>query len=64
MRIYKEITNDLYHGEHLCGASDNQATYILSSALALDAHSEYVARYQRIPPAAWYNRHFSFERIK
>lgn len=62
MNIYKEITND--HGcPRQCNASDNFAVYILTSALAHDLYHEFVEKYDRIPTAAWYNRHFEFERI-
>lgn len=59
MRVYKEVTND--NGvAHRCSASDNYATYILTSAYAHDLHNSYLDRYNRLPCARWFNRHFTF----
>lgn len=63
MRIYKEKTSDNGYIRK-CYASDNFAEYQLTSAYAHDLHSEYLERYNRIPSSRWYNRHFSFTRIK
>ena len=63
MNIYQEITND--HGSaKSCTASDNNAEYILTSAMAHDAYNDYVDQYNRQPSARWYHRHFQFNRIK
>ena len=63
MRIYKEITDD--HGyTKKCYAIDNFAEYQLKSAYAHDLYNEYLQQYNREPSARWYNRHFSFIRIK
>ena len=61
--IYKEITSDK-GCEWERYASDNSATYILTSAYAHDMYSEFVDKYGRIPSARWYHRHFSFERVQ
>lgn len=59
---FLEITND--RGVRLtCGASNNNAEYILTSARARDAYHEYVDRYDRLPSSKWYRSHFAFERI-
>ena len=61
--IYKEVTND--RGYQLpCYASNNAATYILTSAYAHDMYSEFVKKYGRIPSSKWYRRHFDFERVQ
>lgn len=63
MRIYKEKTSD--NGYCMtCAAVDNNADYLLTSATAHDLYNEYTRKYQRLPSASWYNRHFSFQRIK
>lgn len=63
MRIYKEKTDDNSYKREVC-ASDNMATYILTSANAHDLYDAYIERYNRVPSSKWFNRHFSFERIK
>lgn len=63
MNTYKEITDDRGCAQR-CGARDNQATYILTSAAAHDLRSAYMERYDRQPSARWYNRHFTFKRVK
>lgn len=63
MRIYKENTSDNGYIRN-CYARDNFAEYQLTSAHAHDLYNEYLQRYYREPSAAWYNRHFSFIRIK
>lgn len=61
--IYKEVTND--RGCQLpCYASNNAATYILTSAYAHDMYSEFVDKYNRIPSAQWYRKHFNFEMVQ
>ena len=61
--IYKEITSDKgCKWERY--ASNNSATYIITSASAHDMYSEFVDKYGRIPSAQWYHRHFSFERVQ
>lgn len=63
MNTYLEITPD--HGAALrFYASDNSATYILTSARAHDAVTLYREKYGRCPSSRWYRRHFCFERIK
>ena len=60
--IYKEVTND--RGYQLpCYASNNAATYILTSAYVHDMYSEFVDKHGRIPSSPWYRRYFDFERI-
>lgn len=63
MQTYQEITRDNGPQKH-CTASDNTATYVLTSAYAHDLHDDYLQRYRRAPSARWYNRHFNFTRIK
>ena len=60
--IYKEVTSD-NGNEWRCFASDNYATYILTSSHAHDLYIKYRQRYERIPSARWYNKHFNFERV-
>ena len=60
--IYKEVTSD-NGNEWSCYASDNYATYILTSSHAHDLYIKYRQRYERIPSARWYNKHFNFERV-
>lgn len=61
--IFKEVTNDKGY-QKPCYASDNSATYILSSAYAHDMYSEFVDKYGRIPSAQWYRKNFNFERVQ
>ena len=61
--IYKEVTNDKGCKTYRY-ASNNAATYILTSAYAHDMYSEFVQKYDRIPSAQWYRRHFDFERVE
>lgn len=62
MRTYKEVTAD--KGWEMKGyASDNNATYILTSARAHDMYDDFEERYARHPTSRWFNRHFMFERI-
>lgn len=56
---FKEITEDNGTSK-ICTASDNSATYILTSAMAKDKYSDYVERYDRLPSSRWYNKHFRF----
>ena len=60
--IYKEVTSDNGNGWS-CFAYDNYATYILTSSHAHDLYIKYRQRYERIPSAKWYNKHFNFERV-
>lgn len=62
MRTYREVTTD--NGVELkCFASNNSATYILTSARGHDMHTEFVEKYDRLPSSGWYNKHFSFESV-
>ena len=61
--IYKEITSDK-GSKWERYASDNFATYILTSAYAHDLYDDYVEKYGRFPSSQWYRRHFSFERVQ
>ena len=61
--IYKEVTDDRGYQSH-CHASNNSATYILTSANAHDMYSEFVDKYGRVPSSQWYRRHFDFERVQ
>ena len=61
--IYKEVTNDRGCQTYRY-ASNNAATYILTSAYAHDMYSEFVDKYGRIPTAQWYRKHFDFERVQ
>ena len=61
--IYKEVTNDRGCQTYRY-ASNNAATYILTSAYAHDMYSEFVDKYGRIPSAQWYRKHFNFERVQ
>ena len=63
MRIYKENTSDNGYIRN-CYASDNFAEYQLKSAYAHDLYNESLQLHNREPSARWYNRHFSFIRIK
>ena len=63
MNTYREVTDDRGCAQR-CGACDNQATYILISAEAHDLRGAYMERYGRQPSARWYNKHFTFERVK
>ena len=63
MKRFIEITSDKgieYHSH----ASDNSATYILTSAYAHDMYYDFVQKYGRIPSSKWYHRHFNFERVQ
>lgn len=60
--IYKEITSDKGCKRERC-ASDNYATYILTSAYAHDMYYDFVQKYGRVPSSQWYHRHFNFERV-
>lgn len=62
MKVYKEITEDRGWAMRR-GASNNFATYILTSAYAHDLYNDYVKKYERAPTSQWLNRHFSFELI-
>ena len=60
MKRFIEITSDKgieYHSH----ASDNSATYILTSAYAHDLYDDYVDKYDRLPSSRWFNRHFNFK---
>lgn len=61
--IYKEVTDDRGFQSY-CHASNNYATYILTSAYAHDMYDEFVDKYGRIPSAQWYHRHFNFEMVQ
>ena len=61
--IYKEVTNDRGY-KKCCSASNNAATYILTSAYAHDLYYDFVQKYGRIPSSQWYHRHFNFERVQ
>lgn len=60
---YKEITSDK-GCKWYCYATDNSATYILTSSLAHDRYLSYAHKYGRIPSAQWYRKHFNFERVQ
>lgn len=60
---YKEVTADNGY-QRYCHASDNSASYILTSAYAHDMYSEFVDKYGRVPSSQWYRRHFDFERVQ
>lgn len=62
MRTYREITTDK-GWEMTRRASDNKADYILTSARMHDLYNDYIAKYDRIPTAAWYRKHAEFECI-
>ena len=61
--IFKEVTDDRGYQKY-CYASNNSATYILTSAYAHDMYTEFVDKYSRIPSAHWYRKHFNFERVQ
>ena len=63
MNTYREVTDDRGCAQR-CVARDNRATYILISAEAHDLRGAYMERYGRQPSARWYNKHFTFERVK
>lgn len=60
---FKEVTTDNGYAKK-CYASDNQAEYIITSAMGHDLVFEFEEKFQRQPTSRWYNRHFRFERIK
>jgi len=63
MTTFIENTND--HGyKKECYASNNAAAYILTSARPHDMVSDYQEKYNRWPSSKWYNKYFSFDRIK
>lgn len=60
---FQEITDD--HGvSKRVFASNNNATYIITSARARDLCSEFVEKWNRNPSSSWLNSNFRFERIK
>ena len=61
--IYKEITSDRGYKTYRY-ASNNSATYILTSAYGHDMYSEFVEKYGRIPSAQLYRKHFNFKRVQ
>ncbi len=62
-RVYKEKTND--NGiEKVVYASNNYATYIVTSAIAKDLIFEFMERHGRYPSSSWLNGNIRFERIK
>lgn len=61
--IYKEITSDRGYKTYRY-ASNNSATYILTSAYGHDMYYDFVQKYGRIPSAQWYRKHFNFERVQ
>ena len=61
--IYQEITSDK-GSKWDCYASDNCATYILTSSLAHDKYLSYVHKYGRTPRSRWYRKNFNFERVQ
>ena len=63
-RTYIECTGDRGCAKE-CSASDNWATYILTSARMKDLLSEYQYKYgSRWPSSQWYHRHARFEETK
>lgn len=60
--VFKEITGDNGMPKK-CFASNNCATYILTSAIAKDKYSDYVQKYEKPPSSRWYNKHFKFTKI-
>lgn len=63
MRVYKEITDDNGAAKR-CHASNNFAEYVLTSAEGRDLYDAYLNKYERLPGSSWFNRHFSFRRVK
>ena len=63
MYTFLEITSD-HSYEKRAYASDNKATYILTSAYAHDMYTDYLDKYYREPSSRWFNKHFQFERLK
>ena len=59
---FQEITSD-QGPKKAVTASNNSAVYILTSALAKDAYSEFISKYNRLPSSSWYNRNFRFKRV-
>lgn len=60
---YKEVSADKGYQSY-CHASNNSATYILTSAYAHDKYSEFVYKYGRIPSSKWYRKNFNFKRVQ
>lgn len=63
---FQEITSD--HGcAQTCYASDNNATYIITSARGHEMITEYRDKYffqgRFWPTAAWYHKHFTWKRF-
>lgn len=63
MKTYKEITNDNGYAKQ-CNASNNEATYIITSSLGHDLYNEFVQKHDRLPSSSWYNRNFRFKLVK
>ena len=59
MRVFIEDTSDR-GWEKKVHASNNNATYILTSAQMHDLYQDYVDRYGKLPTAAWYHRYAQF----
>lgn len=59
MKTYIELTNDRGYAKEV-HASNNAATYVLTSARMHDLYSDYIAHYNRVPSSAWYHRHAQF----
>lgn len=41
-------------------ASNNSATYILTSGRAIDMYADYCDKYNRVPSSRWFHKHFNF----
>lgn len=62
-KTFIEVTSDRGWAKECC-ASNNYATYILTSAKMHDLLSDYRAKYGCWPSSQWYHRHADFEETK
>lgn len=63
MRHFIEITPDKGYSKE-CFASDNMATYHITSSYGHDLVNDFLDKHERWPTARWYNRNFRFKQIQ
>ena len=61
--VYLEVTSD-NHYPISAYAENNQARYILISAMAHDMYYEFREKYRRDPHSSWFHKHFEFTKKK